>query len=78
MRAEPLLDSIRLPDGRRADEAGAQITMASNALSLYQLVNGPVRLKVFVTVKLDGFQTLEFVHDMDDPIPRRTLPLLDE
>ena len=78
MRAEPLLASIRLPDGRRADDAGAQITMASNALDRYRIVTGRKRRQVFVTVRLDGFQTLEFVHDIGEPIPRRTLALLDE
>ena len=78
MRAEPLLGSIRLPDGRRADHAGAQITMASSAGNRYEIMTGMKYRRISVSVKLDGFQTLEFVHDIDEPIRRRTLSLLDE
>lgn len=65
-----LHDIVLLPNGTSARDAGAVFTAWSKAIRVTTTTAPDVwrRLPVYVEVKLDGYETLEFVYELDRPL----------
>jgi len=67
-----LRPSVVLPDGRLALDAGATLEGVSEAVVYWPGGRVPAP-SVHVTVRLEGYEPLEFDHAPGDALPRRTL-----
>jgi len=78
MDAQPILDSVYLPDGRMADVEGARFSMLCWALLAPQPLPADHWRKcvVAVRVRMDGYEDLKFEVRIGEALARRTLKAL--
>ena len=72
---EPIRSRILMPDGRRADQAGARVSIECDAVCMdeHQFEEFWREIPVEVEVRLKGYETLRYDVKIGDPLPPRVM-----